>query len=132
MAEPVHMPDYNDDGLPERFKAILYALADYHKHLLQKLTLNTQDPVQVSHVQEILRNQAGVILQALRTGNTLGIQDEALINCINTLRQNNSPYNPTVETLMSYWCEMMFEEYPFSISHNHIEKLYENSIKMVR
>jgi hypothetical protein len=131
MAEPVHMENYNDDRLPERLKAILYALADYHKYLLQKLTLQTQDPIQLRRVEQILRDQAKTILLALQTGQTDGLQDDALAQCIETLRQNNTPYDSNVETLMKYWCRMMFEEYPFSISHNHIEKLYQNSVHMV-
>ena len=131
MAEPHHVPEYNDDGLPERLKAVLYALADYHKYLLQKYTLQTQDPIQIRNVQAILRNQAKQILLALQTGSLDGIEDDALVQCIQTLQKNKSPFSHEIDTMMKYWCRLMFEEYPFSISHNHIQKLYQNSISML-
>jgi hypothetical protein len=128
MAEPNHTPEYNDDGLPERLKAILYALADYHSHLLQKITLETQDPIQVHKAKDIMKQQAKLILLALEKGNFDDIHDEKLKQCLEILKSNNTPYTFYVDTMLEYWCNLMFEEYPFSISHNHIQKLYKNSV----
>jgi hypothetical protein len=128
MAEPYHTPEYNDEGLPERLKEILYALANYHQHTLQKYTLETQNPNHIRHVEQMLRNQCKVIINAVISGVTKGIEDEQMLQCIAIIRRNYSPYSYQVESLLRYWCHMMFEQYPFSISHNHIQKLYENSV----
>jgi hypothetical protein len=131
MAEPYHIPEYNDDRLPERLKAILYALANYHQYILQKYTLETQNPNHIHQVEKFLRNQCNIIINAVTNGITNEIKDDKLLECISILRENYTPYSYQVESLLRYWCHMMFEQYPFSISHNHIQKLYENSVQPI-
>ncbi len=126
--EPYHIDEDDDSRLPERLKAILKALADYHTYLLQKNTLETQDPSHVNHVRQILKDQAKVILYALQTGQTQKIEDPKLAECIHSLQFNNTPYDFEVDTLLKYWCNMMFVEYPFIIAHNHIDRLLKNSL----
>jgi hypothetical protein len=126
--EPYHIDDEEDTTLPERLKAILRALADYHTYLLQQNTLQTQVPDQVNNIQAILKNQANIILIALKTGNTNSIEDKDLAECLTSLQQNNTPYDFVVDTLLKYWLNMMFIEYPFIIAHNHIERLLKNSL----
>lgn len=126
--EPYHIEDEEDTLLPERLKAILQALADYHTYLLQKNTLETQDPEHVQKVREMLQEQAKIILFALRTGQTEKIEDPKLAECIHSLQLNNTPFDFEVDTLLKYWCTMMFVEYPFIIAHNHIDRLLKNSL----
>lgn len=126
--EPHYVEEEDDSRLPERLKAILKALADYHTHLLQKNTLETQDPNHVDKVRQMLKEQAKVILFALSSGQTEKIQDPKLSECIQSLQLNNRPYDFEVDTLLKYWCKMMFVEYPFIIAHNHIDRFLKNSL----
>ncbi len=126
--EPYHIDEDDDSTLPERLKEILRALADYHTYLLQKNTLETQNPNHVDKVRQMLKEQAKVILFALSTGQTEKIEDPRLAECIHSLQLNNTPYDFEVDTLLKYWCNMMFIEYPFIIAHNHIDRFLKNSV----
>ena len=123
MTEPYHTPEYTDENIPTRLRNILNTLAEYHTLLLQKSTLSTQDPENVNNTLPMMRAASYKIKDLIINPTTL--QTDPILKKLQTYLL---PWTADTTALATYWCELMFERYPFSISHNHINQLYRNSV----
>jgi len=119
-----------DPNLRERLRNILDALSNCHKNIIQEYTLNTQAPVSVKELRAVLA-QCSNQIESFLDGRTQTNLHDAVRICIDKIRPELEPITPEISTLPRYWCKIMFEEYPFSISPNHIENLYKNSVNEV-
>ena len=130
MTEPYHIPNSLDSGTsPQRLENILKALRSYHEHVLQTNTLQSQSPVDIDRIQQLLRMKSKDIKSSIDTiyKEPTITPDQKYNECILTLRQNLLPWSPEYSTLAKYWCEIMFETHPFTLSKEHIYNLLKNS-----
>jgi len=113
-------------------EAIMNALNTYHTHLLQKHSLASQSPTDVSKLKQLMRSKSNVIKTSIQTGlppttvSTDADADPELHVCIQTILSTIQP--PSFETtelvtLANYWCDIIFEEYPLTLSTAHIQRL---------
>ncbi len=114
---------------PDRLRLILQALAKLHTELLQQETLKTQEPQSLQNVKQMLKQTGAFLLNCLRTNSfrTSEEYSEAIQKCLETLRENSTPWDADVSTLTPYWIDRMFFKAPFAISPDHIETLFRNS-----
>lgn len=116
--------------VPKQLENALVALSDYHQDLIQKYTLNTQVPNVLEEVANILRQKSNIIKTFIIT-NQFPVDissDTELKDCLDRLKSSNIPYSAYVNTMISYWTKMMFEDYPFCNSPEHIRRFLLNSI----
>jgi hypothetical protein len=130
MTEPKQIDLTINNNIPEKLEKALLALADYHQAIIQRNTLKTQDPNVLEEIAIILRQKSKAIHEYLQTSQLPEelSSDTELKSCLEHLKQTNIPYSAYINTMICYWTKLMFEDYPFSISHNHIGQLYQNSI----
>jgi hypothetical protein len=111
-------------------EAIMNALNTYHTHLLQKHSLASQSPTDVSKLKQIMRSKSNVIKMSIQTGMPPPAHpatgDPELDICIQIILDTIHP--PSFEktelvTLANYWCDVIFEEYPLTLSTAHIQRL---------
>lgn len=116
--------------IQQRLQKILNILIQYHTHLLQKNTLLTQDPNTLIDLRTLLRKEGQNINHFILYGKypqkQEAIEDPLLKETLTNLQEVLHPWNAEVSTLSEYWCKMMFTQYPFSISYDHMKNLYKN------
>ena len=133
MTEPFHTSNSVSKEKENPLRNVLNALKTYHEHLLQTNTLDSQSPVEIYSLQRLLRLKGKDLQSALdrlysqKEYEKLLNTDEHWNMCLLSLQKHLHPWNPETIPLVKYWCEMMFEQYPFTLSHNHIENFYKNS-----
>ncbi len=116
-----------NNPIQERLKIILNTLIQYHAHLLQKNTLTTQDPNALVDLTTLLRNEGQKILSFLLYGKYYDkVQDPVLQDTLNKLKEATTPWNSDTSVLSKDWCTMMFIQYPFNISYDHLKNLHKN------
>ena len=136
MSQPVEaLPNVTDQpsNIPERLEAILLALSNYHQALLQEYSLRSQSPNELMGIKTLLADKANIIEHFILFGELpTGIQiDQGLQDCLHRLQENIQPWNPQTTTLSRHWCKLMFEQYPFTVNHKHIQQLLANSLQEI-
>ena len=123
MNSPVY-----EQQLQQRQDTIMNALNTYHIHLLQKYSLASQSPNDVSKLKQLMRSKSNIIKTSIQTGSppSAADADPELDACIRVILDAIHP--PSFETtelvtLAVYWCDMIFEEYPLTLSTAHIQRL---------
>jgi hypothetical protein len=110
---------------------ILNALSNYKSRLLQKHTLNTQNPDALINLDNIMNNANERIQGFLRTHSISDDdkKDQDYFECVSSIKEQLLPWTPDTIVLPAYWCEKVFyDSNTFSITPAHIERLYNNSI----
>lgn len=114
--------------ISERLQAILKILSDYHMYVLQENSLASQNPEETIHnIKNILAKNGDMLEEYLRWRTNPLTKDAELLVCVDNLSKHVEPWNIQISTLAPDWCRLMFKEYPFSISPEHISRLYKNS-----
>ena len=117
--------------IPERLQNILDALTEYHRNLLLEYSHFTQSPQELLAIEALLREKAKVIRNFLLYKKVPDTLDPKLKECLEHLKQSNTPWDPEVSTLTDYWCDLMFIKHPFTMSHQHIQNLLHNSLVQI-
>ncbi len=115
---------------PDRLREILQALSTYHQQLLQEHTLQTQSPESLHELEDLLEQKGNDLLRRWNTNSfdsNAETDSPVLVNCITIVKRNMTPWNPHVSTVVPYWIRRMFFHAPFTISPDHIDRLYRNS-----
>lgn len=107
---------------------ILELLSRYHTHLLQNETLKTQEPISLNRMISKIDAKGNDILYFIKTREYPIKKDEKINDLLGKLSILLAENSFKKSTYSKYWTRHMFQEYPFSISANHIENLYKNSI----
>ena len=131
MAEPIEPIEEvisNTNAIPDRLKSVLDSLSEYHKGILINYSHFTQSPQELIAIQTLLREKAKVIRNYLLYNKFPQGADAQLKQCLDNLKQANTPWDPEISTLTNYWCDLMFIKHPFTMSHNHIQNLLKNSL----
>ena len=134
MAEPIEPIEEvisNTNAIPDRLKSVLDSLSEYHKGILINYSHFTQSPQELIAIQTLLREKAKVIRNYLLYNKFPEGADPELKQCLDNLKQANTPWDPEISTLTNYWCDLMFIKHPFTMSHNHIKNLLKNSLASV-
>lgn len=127
--EPKNIPEHSNTYDTRTFK-ILKALSSYKSRLLQKNTLNTQNPDALNTLDNIMNNANERIQEFLRTHfiSEDDRKDEEYFECVSNIKDQLKPWSPDTLVLPSYWSEKIFSDSnTFSITPEHIERLYKNS-----
>ena len=112
----------------ERLQNILRILENYHRLIIQKNSLDSQDPqATVQITKHTLAKHGDMIEEYLRWRTIPLIKDEDLLQCIDELSKYVDPWDVQVSSLAPEWCRLMFKEYPMVISSIHIKTIYKNS-----
>jgi hypothetical protein len=115
---------------PDRLREILEALSQYHQHILQEYTLQTQSPDSLHMLEDMLEAEGQELLRRWKS-KSFDVNEEtdtpALMSCITTVKKNATPWNPHISTLIPYWIGRMFFHSPFTISVDHLDRLHRNS-----
>ncbi len=129
--------------LPDKLQKIVNALSEYHKVFLHKKTLNGQEPVKLEDIRNYLKELCCQICDYIEDSNNIPtllhnpsfkkmFEDksdyEDFKKMFDVLRENTGDWDSEVSILVPYWCNLMFVQYPFSISQQHIQNLIYNSI----
>jgi len=128
--EPKNIPEPDNTHDTRTYK-ILNALTNYKSRLLQKHTLNTQNPDALNSLDNIMNNANERIQEFLRTHFITqdDKKDEDYYECVSSIKEQVMPWTPDTIVLPAYWCEKVFSDSnTFSITQAHIERLYNNSI----
>jgi hypothetical protein len=115
---------------PDRLREILEALSQYHQHILQEYTLQTQNPESLHMLEDVLEQEGKELLRRWNSKSFDVNRDTdtpALVTCITSVKKNINPWNPHISTLIPYWIDRMFFHSPFTISVDHIDRLHRNS-----
>jgi len=109
-------------------EVIMNALNTYHTHILQKHSLASQSPTDVSKLKQLMRSKSNVIKISIQTGfpPPSNSADPELDICIQIILDTIHPpsfENTELVTLAVYWCDVIFEEYPLTLSTAHIQRL---------
>jgi hypothetical protein len=125
--------DIPDTRTPERLKNILDALSTYHKSLLMKNSINSQQPNKLVDIEYLLAKKGDILNTFILSLHPVqeGDYDPDLYTCLTILSTNLLPWNPQITTLAQRWCSMMFKEYPFTVTPKHIEQLFNNAVEEV-
>jgi hypothetical protein len=121
----------NSTPLSERLQNILDSLTEYHRELLLKYSHFTQSPQELIAIESLLRQKAKIIKNYLLYNKNPDNLDPKLRECLENLKQANTPWDPKISTLTDYWCDLMFIKHPFTMSHTHIKNLLNNSLEQV-
>ena len=127
--EPKNIPEPSNTYDTRTFK-ILKALSSYKSRLLQKNTLNTQNPDALNTLDNIMNNANERIQEFLRTHiiSEDDRKDQEYFECVSNIIDQLKPWSPDTLVLPSYWSEKIFSDSnTFSITPEHIERLYKNS-----
>ena len=127
--EPKNIPEPSNTYDTRTFK-ILKALSSYKSRLLQKNTLNTQNPDALNTLDNIMNNANERIQEFLRTHiiSEDDRKDQEYFECVSNIKDQLKPWSPDTLVLPSYWSEKIFSDSnTFSITPEHIERLYKNS-----
>jgi len=128
--EPKNIPEPNNIHDTRTYK-ILKALTNYKSRLLQKHTLNTQNPDALINLDNLMYNANIKIQEFLRTHSITDDDknDQDYFECVSTIKDQVKPWTPDTIVLPSYWCEKIFSESnTFSVKLDDIDSLYNNSI----
>ena len=137
MIEPIQPIEENQTTesitniIPDRLKRVLDALSEYHKDILIKYSHFTQSPQELIAIQTLLREKAKVIRNYLLYNKFPEGADTELKECLDNIKQANTPWDPEISTLTNYWCDLMFIKHPFTMSHKHIQNLLKNSLVLI-
>lgn len=127
--EPKNIPEPSNTYDTRTFK-ILKALSSYKSRLLQKNTLNTQNPDALNTLDNIMNNANERIQEFLRTHiiSEDDKKDQEYFECVSNIKDQLKPWSPDTLVLPSYWSEKIFSDSnTFSITPEHIVRLYKNS-----
>jgi len=116
---------------PDRLKQILGILANHHQSVNQSFTLASQDPQDTIHTMKTTLSNHGDILEEYLRWHTIpekAKKNEQLMNTIGELSLYVEPWDPEISTLAPRWCYIMFKDFPLTISPEHINTLYKNSM----
>ena len=112
----------------ERLHNILRILENYHTLIIQKNSLDSQDPqITIQTTKQILAKDGDMIEEYLRWRTIPLTKDEDILQCIEELSTFVDPWDIQVSSLAPEWCRLMFKEYPMVISSVHIKTIYKNS-----
>jgi hypothetical protein len=93
---------------------IIKALSDYKMKIINKQTLITQNPSQLSSINSVLREKSKLIKYYI-IYRTIPSEDDVDLNeCIQRLKPLLNPWNSDTSILSKYWCEKIFETDNFS------------------
>lgn len=113
---------------PDRLKKILDALIDYHTQLVQEHTLQSQSPTDVVNLKAILREKSRDIKLFLQGGRVpVANSDTEFRKFLDVVGKLLEPWDHEISALSKYWTQMMFEEFPLSISPEHTKRLLESA-----
>lgn len=115
--------------LPDKLQKILSAMIEYHKNFLHKNTLNSQNPNKLEEIRKYFKEVCCQICDYIENSDnkpTL-LQDSDFQKLFQVIQQETNDWDSEISVLIPYWCNLMFVQYPFSISQNHIWQLYKNS-----
>jgi hypothetical protein len=117
------------DDLETRFRAILKCLLECKKAIVNKYTLQTQNPSDLEDnvkpvLNEICSDLTNFMVDRTRPLNS----DEYVQSCISCLEKALNPWDMDLSILAPRWCEMIFKGSEFSLSNNIIEEIIKNSM----
>jgi hypothetical protein len=117
--------------LPDNLQKIVNALSEYHKVFLHKNTLTGQEPVKLEKIRNYLKEVCCQICDYIEDSNNIPsfLGDADFKKMFDVLKENTKEWDSDISILIPYWCNLMFVQYPFSISQQHIESLMKNSKK---
>jgi hypothetical protein len=115
--------------LPEKLQKILDALAEYHKICLQKNTLNTQEPKKIEDIRQYFKKVYAEICDYIEDSKNTPtlLQDPDFQKMFGVLKECTREWDADISVLVPHWCNLMFIQFPFTISHNHIQSLRNNN-----
>ena len=117
-------------ALPEeRYRKIIDFLSEYHRDFVNSRTLKSQNSQNtITEIRNTLDNQCEDLINFFRwrtmPKNLDDSKFEKLIKSIEPLLNNS---DTEMSTIIVYWCNKIFREYPFNLSPEHINNLYKNS-----
>jgi len=115
--------------IPERLKSVLDILVKFHTRKVMDTTESTKKPNSMILLREQL-SLDGIILSQFIESDGKYIDprsDDDLKHCINELTLYLYPPDAYISTMAIYWIGQMFEEAPFTLSIDHIQRM-KNSI----
>jgi hypothetical protein len=138
---PITQQEEQSPELPNKIQTIVNALAEYHKTFLHKKTLNGQEPAKVEDIKNYLKELCYQICDYVEDSNNIPtllhnpsfkkmFEDksdyEDFKNMFDVIKENTVGWDSEISILIPHWCKLIFIQFPFTISHNHIQSLQNN------
>jgi len=126
---PIRKDTFQSPELPDKLQKIISAMIEYHKSFLHKNTLNSQEPYKLENIQKYLKEVCCQICDYIEDSNNIPtlLDDPDFKRLFEFLKEETIEWDSEISVLIPYWCNLMFVQFPFSISQNHIWQLYKNS-----
>jgi hypothetical protein len=105
---------------------IIKALSDYKMKIINKETLTTQNPSELSSLNSVLRQKSKLIKYYIIYRTIPSTEDDDLNECIQTLTPLLNPWNSDTSILSKYWCEKIFETDNFARGE-HLQRISVNN-----
>ena len=114
--------------VPDRLKGILDVLTDFHTSTVVDMIESNTEPITLTFLRKRLSQYSTILILFIQTdGNYIHpAADTAVLACIHDLKPYLYPPDATVSTRAIYWIEQLFEEAPFTLSPQHIQRLKES------
>lgn len=111
--------------VPERLRNIIDILTTLHESTIVDIVESSTKPNAINSVRRLLSLYGDILRQFIESDGTYihPSADKPVIASINNLKKYIYPPDGRVSSPTLYWIEEMFQEAPFTLSVDHIERM---------
>ena len=111
--------------VPERLRNIVDILTTLHESTIVDIVESSTQPNAINSVRRLLSLYGDILRQFIESDGTYihPSADKPVITSINNLKNYIYPPDGRVSSPTLYWIEEMFQEAPFTLSADHIQRM---------
>jgi hypothetical protein len=121
-----------DMAVPERLRGILDILTQFREKIVIDTTESNTAPSVINDIRKQLFIYGIILVQYIESDGKYihPNADHPLVNLIERVTPFLYPSNAEISSTAVYWIEQLFQESPFTLSSDHIERM-KKSIDMI-